>query len=246
MNRFFYQQKQREGQTVVLCGDDAHHAIRVLRLKTGELVALCDEKGACHQARIDKIVTDRVVCTLQEALPCTEARTKIDLAFGLLKGEKTEFVLQKATELGVHGFLPFESERTVVKLARKEEARLKRWQKIIRSAAAQAHRSLIPGISAPQKFTELLSVFPHYDLVLLFWEEEKGISLATIMQKGEKPASILLITGPEGGLSATEAAAARVAGAKVVTLGPRILRAETAAITTVALSLYQVGDLGGL
>ena len=83
MNRFFYQQKQREGKTVVLSGDDAHHAARVLRVKAGELLELCDEEGSCHRARVDKVSPDRVRCTLLETLPCTEARTKIDLAFGL-------------------------------------------------------------------------------------------------------------------------------------------------------------------
>lgn len=245
MNRFFYRQAQREGRTVSLDGEDAHHAARVLRVKAGDFLELCDENGACHRAHIDKVAADRVLCTLLEPLPCTEARTWVDLAFGLLKGEKTDFVLQKATELGVQNFLPFESERTVVKLAGKEDARLDRWQKIVRAAAAQAHRAVVPGISPPQKFGKLLSGFPAYDLVVLFWEAEKAAGLSAVMPPRAEPSRILVVTGPEGGFSAHEVEAAKAAGAKVATLGPRVLRAETAAIVAAALCLYQAGDLGG-
>src|SRR5690554_5069548 len=155
MNRFFYQQQQRDGQKVVLQGEDAHHLSRVLRIQTGEIVALCDEQGVCNAAKVSAIESKQVLCDLLEPLADSEAKTRIDLAFGLLKGEKADFVLQKATELGAHCFLPFESERTIVKLARKKDARVNRWQKVVRSAAAQAQRAVVPHVSAPRSWEHL-------------------------------------------------------------------------------------------
>lgn len=242
MNRFFYSTKQREGQNVILDGEDAHHLLRVLRITIGESIELCDEQGICHRAEV-AILTKQTVCSkLTELLTDSEPQTEVDLAFGLLKGEKTDYVLQKATELGVHRFLPFTSERTVVK---KQDAKTERRQKIVRSAAAQSHRSQIPQLLEPYSWVELLGRFAHYDMVLLFWERELEQTLAATMGNAAYGSKILLITGPEGGLSENEAAAAKSAGAKVVTLGSRILRAETAATTAVALVLYQAGEMGG-
>src|SRR5690606_10341550 len=104
-----------------------------------------------------------------------------ELAFGLLKGEKTELVLQKATELGVHSFRPFFSERTVIRPDKKQQSRQQRWQKIVRAAAAQAHRSQIPEVKLPCQWTSLLADFVSYDKVILFWEAELAQTLAPVL-----------------------------------------------------------------
>ena len=242
MNRFFYNTKQRTGQNVCLDGEDAHHLLRVLRIDIGESIELCNEQGVCQRAEVTTLTKHIVCCKLSEQLASREPQTEVDLAFGLLKGEKTAYLLQKATELGVHRFLPFTSERTVVK---KQEVKTERRQKIVRSAAAQSHRSQIPEVFEANSWEELLRRFADYDMVLLFWERELEQTLAAAMGNAAYGSKILLVTGPEGGLSENEIEAAKNFGAKVVTLGSRILRAETAAITAAALVLYQAGEMGG-
>ncbi|HZK24171.1 MAG TPA: 16S rRNA (uracil(1498)-N(3))-methyltransferase [Oscillospiraceae bacterium] len=243
MNRFFYQTTQREAEIVRLQGDDAHHLRRVLRAAVGEQIELCDEQGLCHLARVTQITKDEVECALASALPSSEPQTKIELAFGLLKGEKTELVLQKATELGVSSLRPFFSERTVVRADKKQGARYERWQKIVRAAAAQARRAQIPAVVLPCQWSSLLTKFVDYDQVILFWEAELEQPLAQALRHCARGARILLLTGPEGGFSEVEVRGATAAGAEIVTLGPRILRAETAAITAVALTMYQAGEM---
>jgi len=243
MNRFFYHTAQREADIVRLQGDDVQHLTRVLRAAVGSQIELCDERECCHTARITEIRQDEVCCVLESPLSSSEPRTKVDLAFGLLKGEKTEFVLQKAVELGVNSLRPFYSERTVVRPKQTQSARQQRWQKIVRAAAAQARRNRVPEVVQPLQWPDLLSSFTDYDQVVLFWEAEAEQSLAQALRKCVPGARILLLTGPEGGFSEAEVQGAAAAGAEIVTLGPRILRAETAAITAVALTLYEAGEM---
>ena len=245
MNRFFYAANQKTGDTVFLQGEDVHHLTRVLRVQTGDLLELCGPGGICRLAEIT-CGKDQVCCRLLEGLPGSEPRAKVDLAFGLLKGEKTDFVLQKGTELGVSAFLPFLSSRTVVKVQKDKDSKQKRRQRIVRSAAGQARRSLLPAVREAVPFNELLQRFAEYELVLFFWEEAAGEnSPLQLREEIGRCRRLLVVTGPEGGFSAEEAGQARKAGAKLFTLGPRILRAETAAVVAAALCLYEAGDLGG-
>lgn len=245
MSRFFYHPEQRVGDDVLLTDDDAHHLLRVLRATVGQAVELCDDTGCCQQAVITAIDSGQIRCHLGEQLPNSEAGIRFYLAFGLLKGEKTEFILQKATELGAAGFFPFISERTVVRPDKKMESRRTRWQKIIRGAVAQSRRGLIPEISVPCGWTNILEISKTFDKVVFFWESEEERPLADALAGSHFGDRVLLITGPEGGLSAAEADAAKDQGVDPVTLGPRILRAETAAVVALAVSLYQVGEMGG-
>ena len=229
MNRFFYNKAQKDGNCVTLVGEDAHHLLRVLRGAVGDQVDLCDDQGLCQRSVISVVNKNDVICQLGDVLADGEAQVRIYLAFGLLKGEKTDFVLQKASELGAAGFYPFISARTVARPEKKMDNRLQRWDKIIRSAAAQSRRSLIPTLAPPCTWQQLLKQFPSYRKVILFWESEEDGSLVNALQGCMPGDKILLITGSEGGLSMEEALSAKESGADVVTLGPRILRAETAA-----------------
>lgn len=246
MNRFFYSAEQKDGDNVVLIGKDAHHLVHVLRSAVDDQVDLCDAHGVCQRAVITAVNKNDVICQLGDVLVDGEAQVKVYLAFGLLKGEKTDLVLQKATELGVAGFYPFMSQRTVARPEKKMDNRLQRWDKIIRSAAAQSRRSVIPTVAPPCSWSQLLTQFSSFRNVILFWENEVDSALASALQSCMPGDKILLITGSEGGLSEKEALSAKEHGADVVTLGSRILRAETAAITAVAVSLYQVGEMGGV
>lgn len=246
MNRFFYTEKQLEDKdTVVLSGEDAHHLLRVLRVSAGESLELCSETGECRRAEILSAEKNRLTCRLGDFLPDSEASVLVSVAFGLLKGEKAEFVLQKATELGAAGFIPFISGRTVVRPEKELENRRQRWQKIIRSAAAQSRRSIIPPIQTPVSWQQLLELAKTYDKAVLFWEGEGEGRLCNVLKNIQPKSRILLVTGPEGGFSNEEAATAKSHGLESVTLGPRILRAETAALAALAVSLYQAGEMGG-
>jgi len=246
MNRFFYTQKQLEDKnTVVLSGEDTHHLLCVLRVSAGESLELCSETGECRQAEILSTEKNSVLCRLGDFLPDSEASVQFSVAFGLLKGEKAEFVLQKATELGAAGFIPFISRRTVVRPDKDMENRRQRWQKIIRSAAAQSRRSIIPSIQQPVSWQQLLELAKTFDKAILFWEREGEGRICGVLKNILPRSRVLLVTGPEGGFSDEEAAAAKSYGLESVTLGPRILRAETAALAALAVSLYQAGEMGG-
>jgi 16S rRNA (uracil1498-N3)-methyltransferase len=246
MSRYFYSPEREKEGYVILGQAESHHLEQVLRSKPGDELELCDEAGVCRRAEITTVGKPGVTCRLLGLLPDNEPSVRVTLAFGLLKGEKTEFVLQKATELGVSGFIPFSSGHSVMRLTdKKAQDRLQRWQKIVRSAAGQCRRNRIPEVRQPCHWESLPPSFHSYHRVLFCWEGERMQSLGQLMQDVEAGSDILVITGPEGGFSHTEAGEAINCGAQAVTLGSRILRAETAALTAAALVLYEAGELGG-
>jgi 16S rRNA (uracil1498-N3)-methyltransferase len=245
VNRFFFSAGQRQGEQVLLDNDDAHHLRSVLRCTVGSRVELCDEKGRCFLAEIVASGRDGVACILRDALPGREAAVRFTLAFSLLKGEKNELLLRCGTELGLAGFLPFVSGRSVVRLEAIAVCRAGRWQKIVRAAAGQARRDLLPEIAHLHNWDEFLAVLPCYKKTILFYEGQDGLPLSTALHGVLPGDRVLLVTGPEGGFSAAEVTEVRALGGIIVTLGPRILRAETSAVTAAALALYQAGELEG-
>lgn len=172
---------------------------------------------------------------------------KITLFQGLPKGDKIDFILQKNTEIGVTKFVPMITERTIVKLSSKKvKKRLKRWTKIVKEASKQCMRIDIPEVKQPISFNKAVSYFKNYDLVLIPWEQEKKVSVRkTIKNLDRNITNIAVLIGPEGGFSVDEVEMAKRFGAVSVTLGPRILRTETAGIVISSLLLYEIGDLGG-
>lgn len=172
----------------------------------------------------------------------TEPSIKIFLAQSLLKGEKFDFVIQKATEIGVYAIIPFISERTIIKLdENKKEKKLNRYKMIVQSAAEQSHREIIPCVHPIVEFSNVLNCTEEFDLSLIFFEGEKT-SLKKVLKKNIK--KILLIIGPEGGFSVSEIEKARKSGIIPVSLGKRILRSETASLVAMSLILFEFGDLG--
>lgn len=245
MNRFFFSARQRQGDRVLLASDDVHHLRSVLRCVKGDEIELCDEKGRCFSALIDFADRDVVGCVLIDVLPPREAAVRFTLAFSLLKGEKNDIVLRCGTELGLADFLPFASEHSVVRLESKKAVRANRWQRIVRAAAGQSRRDLLPEVSPLHTWEEFLAVLPRYNKTILFFEGKGGLSLSAALHDALPGNRVLLVTGPEGGFAAAEVDEVSARGGLTVTLGPRILRAETSAVTAVALALYQAGELGG-
>jgi 16S rRNA (uracil1498-N3)-methyltransferase len=218
----------------------------VLRLSPGDRLIVFDDTGWEHEAVIRSFSAEQGDIELLRSFQTErESPLEITLALGVTKGEKMDFVVEKATELGTQTIAPFLSTYAVPKLnERKIEKRTERWQRITVSAAKQSGRARIPKILPLCEFSELISQPWTGMLKLLFWEREAQQTLKELHQTEPEAEKIILVIGPEGGFSFQEADTAHKHGFKSVGLGRRILRAETAAITATSLVQFLWGDLG--
>ena len=234
------------GRTVRLEGNNAHHIIRVLRLRPGARISVGDGRGKVYLAEITEINDGRVAARVTgEDAAGGEPDVTVVLVQGLGKGDKMDFVVQKATEIGVKGIVPLVTERVVVKLTEaKARRRRERWQKIAVEAAQQSMRLAVPEVAPVQRLNEFLRSLPPETTAFFLWEEEHTRTLKEELRAREQAGAVYLLVGPEGGFTSREAAAARAAGAVPVSLGPRLLRTETAGVVAAALVLYEWGDLG--
>ncbi len=223
----------------------AHQVRDVLRLAPGDSIRLLDGRGGEYPAAIVEVGRKRVLVRLGagEHVP-PEPGPRVALCQGMLKGATFELVLQKCTELGIGEFIPLLSERAVAAADDLSEAKRRRWEHILAEAVEQSGGSRLPMLSQPRPLMQALASLPPGGIALFPWEETRGVSLrhalqAAIAERGGVPnvPEVRIFIGPEGGFSAGEAALAERAGAALVTLGPRILRAETAAIVATALTL---------
>ena len=223
------------------------HLVRVLRLKAGDLVVGFDNSGMEYTSVIQKIEDNSVTCRiLSTDHPDVEAHTSVYLVAGLSKGEKMEWVIQKGTELGMKGLIPLRTKRSVMQLeGSKAQDRVVRWQKIASEASKQSHRVQEPKILEVCDWKDLAEELPPNTQWLIPYEEEKTLSLASVLKTLDPERPIAILIGPEGGFVENEVALAQEKlGAKSVTLGPRILRTETAALATLVMVLAHFGDLG--
>ena len=245
MARFFLPTGQIEGHRATITGVELNHLRRVLRLRPQDRVVVFDDAGCEHEGIIHSLSEDRGEIEIVRSYQVNnESPLKTTLALGLTKGEKMDWVVEKATELGVHTVVPFLSDYTIPKLnERKVAQRSERWQKIALSAAKQCGRVRIPEILALSEFCDLLETVSLDALRLLFWEKEREQRLSDLKEARATISEVFVMIGPEGGFSAHEAALALGQDFKAVRLGPRILRSETAAVA--ALSAVQLlwGDL---
>jgi len=230
---------------VQLTGPEAHHLRTVLRLSPGDPLTFFDGTGARYQARIEHLLKDRVTATIIGHTLDSPPKVGLHLGQALLKGQRMDLVLQKATELGVEAIWLFHSEHVIQK--NPKEAQMERWQRIILEACKQCDRARPPEIHAPRDLTELMAHPPPCDLRLIFWEHEARQTLAEALvgQKNNCQSAFFLL-GPEGGFSETEVACARQAGFAPISLGPRILRAETATLAATAILQFALGNLDPL
>jgi len=240
--RFFISPEQVSGQSITISGEDVHHIVKVLRMKTGDELLLCDGTGAEYSVKIAQInksdITAEVTARSKREIPYP----LITLGQGLPKSDKMDWIVQKATELGVTNIVPLITERTIVKL-KDEEKRVARWQKIAREAAMQSNRPDISSIEPVVSYTDFLRT-PHSEpqtLLLLPWEEGTE-PVKNIFRRISGINRIIVLIGPEGGFSAHEAEAAHNKGFHLVSLGPNILRTETAAIAVLSMIGYEFFD----
>lgn len=242
MTRFFTAPEILNGSPIVLTGENAHHA-RVLRLKKGEQVLVCDGEGReCLCAVIEPESENISLEVLERRQTHSEPKVAVSVYMAFPKADKLEHVIQKATELGAVEIVAFPSSRCVFKAdAKTIGKKLERWQKIAASAAEQSGRGVIPEVIALGSYREALERAKTADLGILFYEHEQALTLRMALSKASYR-TVSILTGPEGGLSDGEVEQARDAGLQVCTLGSRILRCETAPLCALSAIMYDAGE----
>ncbi len=240
MPKFFFNKNDISRGQVQLFGEDEKHIKTVLRAREGEELTLCDGEGMDYQCRIASLERGVLLDILSKEVCETEPKTKITLYQGLPKADKMELIIQKCVELGVDRIVAVSTERAIVKLDKKESKKLERWQKIAEAAAKQSGRGKIPEIGQQVlKFKEAVAEAKELDGAIIPYEKEQETGIRQFVQ-GFRGESIGVFIGPEGGFAEEEIALAQENGITPITLGKRILRTETAGMTTAAILLYEL------
>jgi len=239
--RFFLDHDQIGSSTAVLTGAQASHA-KVLRLRSGDIVTLCDGTGMDYICRVTEISSNQVALAIEKTMQSiTEAAVFASVYMAFAKGDKIEHVIQKATELGANEIVLYPSSRCVAKNDEKTlEKKLVRWRKIAFSAAEQSGRGRIPDVLAVESFNQAVSRASAADLSILFYENERSRTLSDALR--DSYSTISLMTGPEGGFSIEEVLLATDAGLQICTLGSRILRCETAPLCALSAVMFASGE----
>lgn len=243
MGRFFIEASQVSGDAVTITGDDARHLIQVLRAKPGQAVEVSDGQHV-YQTRIRTIGDGRVFLDITEVNESNaEPYLFVTLYQALAKGERMDWAIQKAVELGAGRIVPVLTKYTVVQLdEKKAQKRLERYQRIAAEAAKQCRRGRVPEVTAPVTFGEAVAS-ADAPLKLIAWEQEGEQGLSGLLQSMDIPGRVDICIGPEGGFAGEEIEAARAAGWRSVGLGPRILRTETAGIALLSILMYRAGEM---
>jgi 16S rRNA (uracil1498-N3)-methyltransferase len=245
-NRFVVPPTAIQADTIQFSSDTARQMRRVLRLGVGDRVAAFDGHGTDYVVRLLTLRDDVAVGAIEASSQSRpEPRLRLTLCQALLPREKFELVLQKGTEIGVSEFVPLETGRSLVKASAVDDGRLRRWQRIVEEAAEQAGRGVVPKVHEPCSLARACAALGNGP-GLLAWEHETMRSLRSALRElepGLTAQRLTLFVGPEGGFAETEVEQIRVQGVVTASLGPRILRAETAGPILAALALYTFGDL---
>jgi len=245
MSRFYVPQPRIEKGMLKIEGDEVRHIRKVLRLKAGDEIIVFDGLGKEFEGAIVEEGLSSVVIKIQNIFSSKrDSPLEVTLAQSLLKGEKMDYLIQKATELGVKEIIPFFSSRSVPLLEKsKKLKRHHRWERIAIEASKQCGRGVVPKIESLQDYSDMLQTDSPDSLRLILWEKE-GIKLKEILERLKEKKKIFFIIGPEGGFSQLEVDEAKKTGFIPVTLGRRILRAETASLCFLSILQYEKGDIG--
>lgn len=240
MTRFFVTPDVLAQDTLVLSEENAQHA-KVLRLKEGEKILICDGQGREGICRVIQLVPEVVLSVEGRQASVTEPGVDVSVYMALPKLDKLEHVIQKATELGAQEIVAFPSSRCVSRPDEKSlKKKLERWQKIAVSAAQQSGRGRIPKVIVLGSYSAALSRAAQADRSLLFYENEDAFTLKMALEGCYR--SVSLMVGPEGGLEESEVTQAQAAGLKICTLGKRILRCETAPLCALSAVMFDAGE----
>lgn len=248
LHRFFVEGSVAGGEVRIGDRGDLHHLRDVLRLSPGDEIAVADGAAKQAVARLTSVSEEGASAEIVHALRDV-FEPDVTLIQGLSRGPKMDLVMQKVTEIGVRRIAPVVMERSIVKLDPGERwERAGRWRKIVAEAAKQSQRATLPKVDEPREFSRVADVLAGLDVVLVPWEESTGpgIGEALRLAKATSSSRVGVVIGPEGGMGSAEIGALMDLGAVPVTLGPTILRTETAGIVAVALASYELGGLGGV
>jgi 16S rRNA (uracil1498-N3)-methyltransferase len=245
MPRFYVPHPKIEKGKLKVEGQSVRHIRNVLRLKKGDEMTVFDGSGKEYEGTIVGESSSSVIMAIQEVLPSkTESPLEVTLAQSLLKGEKMDYLIQKATELGVREVVPFFSSRSIPLLeGSKRSARLRRWVKIAIEASKQCGRGVVPVIQPIQEYSGLLLSASQDSLCLILWERE-GARLGEVLTRVKEKTKVFFMVGPEGGFSEEEVENAKKAGFLPISLGERILRSETVSLSLLSILQYEWGDMG--
>ena len=243
MHHFFVTPEQVKESHIYIEGSDVNHVKNVLRMKIGEELEICDGNNKKYLCEIEEMTSDYVCAAVKEELHAdTELPSKIYLFQGLPKSDKMELIVQKAVELGAYEIIPVATKRAVVKLDdKKASKKVERWNSIAEGGAKQSGRSFVPEVTSVMSFKEALKYAGTLDVVLIPYELAEGMAeTKQVISAIEPGQSVGIFIGPEGGFETAEVEQAMEAGAKAITLGKRILRTETAGLTTLSILMYHL------
>ena len=243
MHRFYADERGVNGDVAYLCEEDARHATRVLRMKPGENCELFAD-GKRFSGEILSLDNGEVEVRITGEMPSTEAKLRITLYQGLPKADKMELIVQKSVELGACAVVPVAMSRCVVQLDAKDgRKKQERWQKIAREACKQSGRCEMMQVTEPISFKQLLARLTEHEAAIVPWEDARGYSLARFHQEHPGVTDLAIVIGPEGGMSEDEIVRMKEASCQSVTLGPRILRTETAGLCAMSALFCLYSDM---
>ena len=245
MSRFFINKESIDSGFISITGEDYNHIRNVLRYKLGDELIVSDLTGVDFRVVLSDFGQGKITARILESFRnSTESEVQITLYQALPKSDKMDLIIQKCVELGVHRIVPVLTERIVVKLGQGDaDSKITRWRRISFEAAKQCNRGLIPDISVPVVFDEALKTGTADDLCIIPYEKDKKNKLKNYIQNSKDIKKISVLIGPEGGFSEEEVEKAIKSGFIPISLGPRILRTETAAIAVVSILMYELGDI---
>ncbi len=250
MSKFFVKANQIKENKINIEGEDVNHIKNVLRLNISDKINICDsDNSKNYECEITNINSKKIECIiLNELKNSSEGNVELHIYQGLPKSDKMEFVIQKGTELGVSKFIPVNFKRCIVKISEKDELKkIDRWNKISEVAAKQCGRDIIPIVTNIENINTLCEKIKKYDIVLVAYENEKENYIKNELmhlKKDKKQYKIAVVIGPEGGIDEEEIDKLEKSGAKIVTLGKRILRTETVALQVSSIIMYELENGG--
>ncbi|KAF1679574.1 MULTISPECIES: 16S rRNA (uracil(1498)-N(3))-methyltransferase [Bacillus] len=254
MQRYFIEltkQQMEETPAFSVTGEDVHHIVNVMRMNEGDQIVCCSQDGFEAKCELQSVSKDNVSCLVVEwTNENRELPIKVYIASGLPKGDKLEWIIQKGTELGAHAFIPFQAARSVVKLDdKKAKKKQERWTKIAKEAAEQSYRNEVPQVMGVHSFQQLLQRVQNFDKCVVAYEESSKqgemSAFGSAVSSLPKGSSLLIIFGPEGGLTEAEVEQVTEKDGVPCGLGPRILRTETAPLYALSAISYQTELLRG-
>ena len=231
------------GGTAFIVGEDAAHA-KVLRLKVGERLIVCDGLGKDHHCTVTKVSPEQVEAEIFETVPCKgEPSVKVVVLCGLPKGDKVDYIIQKCVEAGASEIVFFHSQRCIAKLPKDADKKLERWQRIAQEAAKQSGRGIIPTVSLLPDIAEAFNKAKTTQLPMFMYETGERSPIKETIESAGDFSSAAIITGPEGGFEPFEAELALIMGLRVCSMGERIFRCETAPVAALSAIMYATGNM---